>query len=518
MISKQAISRFLNRRLDNWVWMKQLKVEDFLDEYKHYKVKPYFKTEPWLHQHVMFHLGMCNPYFLFLFDMGTGKTKGILDIITQVQREGRLDRALITVNGQITIGSWDKAIAIHSDLHPIIVTGEIEEKWEKLIQPQGDIAVIDYFGLHLALAKKVKQKGKNVYVKDDKKIKQIQKLYNFYNGDESHNLRSTDTIWFSILKSLTETFDQRYLMTGTPMGKNPEDVFAQFYLADRGDTFSDTLGMFREGFFVRQAHAWKGIEYVFDKHKEKLFTEFMQHKSLRYTEDECNDIPQRHEIPIRMEFTSEQREHYLRAVDGVINADGNIDQLENSYYKMRQIVAGFITWKDEYGDHVIRFKRNPKLEVLEELIANSGDSKIVVSYEYVESGKIITDRLTELGIGFRWVGGGSKDKIATVNRFITDNSKRVFVMQSSVGGTGTDGLQAVARYLVFWESPSSPITRKQVIKRVSREGQKYRTFSYDLIVVNSIDVKVLDGVAEGIDIHERLVEGRGKQKHWLLFQ
>jgi len=517
MISKQAVEKFLHKNLQNFLWMKQLKKEDLLAEYKTYKVKPVFKTDPWLHQHVLFHIAMCNPYFLFLFDMGTGKTKGILDVITQVQRESKLRRALVTVNGQLTIGSWDTAIARHSDLHPIIVTGEIEEKWEKLIAPKGDVAVIDYAGLHLALAKKVKQGKKYIYIKDDKKIKMIQKIYNFYNGDETHYVRNTDTIRFSILKTATQHMDYRYCMTGTPMGKNPEDVFSQFFLTDRGETFSDTLGMFRAAFFLEKAHHWKGIEFVFDKHKEKLFNQFMQHKSLRYTEAECSEIPQRHEIQKRVEFTIEQREHYLRALDGLISAGGNIDLLDNSYYKMRQIIAGFLQWKDEYGEHTIRFKENPKLVLLEELIADSGDSKIVVSYEYVESGKIITDRLTDLGIGFKWVGGGSKDKIAALDRFKTDNSKRVFVMQSEVGGTGTDGLQDVARYLVFWESPSSPITRKQVIKRISREGQKKRTFIYDLLMVNSLDVGVLEGITEGYDLHDKLVEGKGSGRNLLLF-
>jgi SNF2 family DNA or RNA helicase len=518
MISKQAVDAYLHKQLNNYLWMKRLKVEELVAEYEHYKVKPYFKTNPWLHQHVMFHLAMCNPHFLFFYDMGTGKTKSILDVITQVQREGKLKRALVTVNGKLTVDSWGNAIAQHSDLHPIIVNCEdSEEKFERLISLKGDITVIDYPSLHHALGKKVKQGKKHVMLRDDKRVEMVKKLYNFYNGDESQKIKNTDTLRYAILNKLTKDMDYRYLMTGTPMGRNPEDVFSQFYLTDRGETFGDTLGMFRAGFFLEKAHQWKGIDYVFDKHKERLFHKFIQHKSLRYEDWECNDIPQCNEIPVTIEFCSEQREHYLRAIEGLMNAGGKVSELDNNYHKMRQAVAGFLKWEDEYGAHIIKFKRNNKLDWIEEFLSDCGDSKLIISHEYRESGRLIEERLTKLGIGFESVRGGTKDPVAAVTRFKTDPDKKVFIMNSEAGGTGTDGLQEVARYLVFYESPTSAITRKQTIKRVHRAGQKHRTFVYNLMLKGSIDMKVLDDVNEGRDTHESLMNGKFSIKSFLLF-
>lgn len=516
MIKRSAVDAFLRRHLSSFLWMKQLKREDLLAEFKHYKVKPVFKTEPWIHQSVGFHIAMCNPNFLFFYDMGLGKTAMILNIITQLQREKKLKRALVTVNGQLTIGSWDTAIATHSDLHPILVTGSIDEKWEKLISPKGDIAIIDYPGLHLALAMKVKQGKKFTYIKDEAKIKQLQKIYNFFTADESHKIKSSNTLRFSILKSLTQTFQSRYAMTGTPMGRNPADVWSQFYLTDRGETFSESLGMFRSAFFLENPNYWGGSEFIFDKHKERLFNQLMQNRSLRYTEDECNDIPTRNEIVIKLDFTPEQREHYLLAVEGLVSAGGVLAHMDNCYHKMRQVVAGFQHWRDEYGEHTVRFESNPKLEMLEALIEDSGDSKIVISTEYTESGKMIADMLTRLEIGFERVYGGTKDKVAAKDRFIADPIKRVFLMQSEVGGTGVDGLQDVARYLIFYESPTSPITRKQVIKRVHRSGQLRRTFIYDLVIASSIDVRVLSFISEGLDLHTSLVDGHSNVKQLLL--
>jgi SNF2 family DNA or RNA helicase len=129
---------------------------------------------------------------------------------------------------------------------------------------------------------------------------------------------------------------------------------------------------------------------------------------------------------------------------------------------------------------------------------------------------MITELLESLGIQFEWIWGGCKDPINAVARFIGTPDKRVLVMNSEVGGTGTDGLQDVARYLVFYESPTSPITRKQVIKRVHRSGQKHRTFIYDLIIKDSIDIRVLDFIAEGHDLHAALIDGKVFNKQLLL--
>ena len=81
-------------------------------------------------------------------------------------------------------------------------------------------------------------------------------------------------------------------------------------------------------------------------------------------------------------------------------------------------------------------------------------------------------------------------------------------MNSESGSTGVDGLQEVCRYLVFFESPVSPITRKQAIKRVHRPGSSRKVFIYDLIMQNSVDVRILDFIEEGRNLFEALVNGQ----------
>lgn len=509
MISKGAVSDFLSRRFDSYLWMKKLTRDQIMGELRQLRVRPYFKTEPWLHQLVCFYIALCHPRFLFLLDMGLGKSKIILDIITQLQREGKLTKALVSVPRLINIDSWSEDTLRHSHLQPWgCDASDIEEKYERLIKPEGDVTFIDYPGLHLALSVKVKIQGRNKLVKDEKKMRQLLKVYNFAGIDESHKLANHQSLWFSLMRQITKRVDYCYATTGTLFGHSPEAAWPQFFLVDGGETLGENLGIFRAAFFTEKVSPWKGVKYIFNKHQSASFYRVLQHRSIRYDEDEVLDLPKRVHISQHFEMCPEQREHYLRAVQGLLDARGKLKELEAPWLRMRQICSGYLAWKDEHGEHVVYFKQNAKLDGVERLLDEVGDAKVVIAYDYTDTGAMLVARVQQMGIGYEWFYGGTKDKSASRRRFMTDPKCRVLIMNSSAGGTGNDGLQKVARYMILYESPSSPTERKQVIKRIHRPGQDHRCFIYDLTYKGTVESGILRDIAEGNDLYDRVVNGR----------
>mgnify|MGYP000488193145 CR=1 FL=1 len=512
VINRQAINEYLDRELDSWLWMKKLRREALEAELRCFRVQPKFKTRPWLHQLACFYLGMCQPQFLFLLKMGLGKTKILADLMTQAQRERTMTKALITVPHVINMGSWRDDLEQHSDLEPMVCdVSDIEEKWERLANPGTcDVTVINYQGLALAVStKKNAKKGKKL-VRDEKKIRHLQKLYDFIGIDESHYLKGKDTHWFGIMHQLTKGANHVYGSTGTLFGKDPADVWSQFYLVDQGETFSDSFGLFRGAFFSAESNGF-GLEYTFLKRRMADLNKMIGHRSIRYDYDDVDDIdlPTRVNVVQTVEFREEQRAHYLRALQGLIDAQGGGSSgLEAPWIRMRQIIAGYLAWNDARGSHVVRFKENPKLEALEALLEDLGDDKLVVCHEYTETGKLITERLTELKIKHVWLYGGTKDKAACRDTFMADPACRVFVMNSKAGGTGNDGLQKVCRYMCFYESPTTPTVREQTISRLHRPGQRERVFVYDLVLKRSTDKGILEDIAAGRDMYEAIISGR----------
>lgn len=511
LISKSALNEFLDRRLDSYLWTKKLTARDINRELRQFDVVPEFKTKPWLHQLACFYIGACEPRFLFLLDMGLGKSKILADIITQIKREGRLQHALVTVPRVINMDSWRGDLHKHSDLVPWTCDiPNIEEKWQRLSNPQGDVTVIDYQGLIQAVCVKKKAKKGNKLEPCPKRIRILQDLYNVVGIDESHYLKNHQGLWFRVMSQLTKYADNVYATTGTVFDKNPEDLWAQFYLVDRGETFGENLGMFRYAFFS-QVNDNFATHWEYNRRSSEDLNRMLQHKSIRYDEAEISeiDLPDRApNITLEMDFGEEQREHYRWALQGLINMqNGHQVDLTAPWTRMRQILSGYMEWRDADGLHHVRFKDNPKLTALEGLIADMGDSKMVICHHYTETGKIITEHLTKLKIKHEWLHGGSKDKNACRTNFMKDDACRVLVMNSIAGGTGNDGLQEVAKYMIFFETPTSPTVRKQTEKRIHRPGQKHRTFFYDLVIRKSLDKGILDDIAQGKDLYESVVNG-----------
>lgn len=520
LIDRRAVSAFLERELDDFTWMKRLRREALERELSSLRVPPHFKTKPWLHQLVCFYIGLMKPRFLFLLDMGLGKSKIFADLITQTQREKNLEGAIITVPRLLNVDSWVEDLEKHSDLEPWrIDVNDIEEKRERLLNPKGDVTIIDYQGLTLALSKKGQvYKGRkyvNGLVRDEKLLKHFYKQYNWFGADEIHKLANTESIWFDLCERISERMEYAYGATGTIFGKDPEALWPPFYLIDRGATFGENKGLFRASFFTTKMNPWKGVQYFYDERMDGRLHEMLQNSSIRYSEDEVPEIdlpplvPREH----KLDMTDEQRGHYLRALEGLINAGGKLADLDAQWLRMRQITSGYLVWKDEAGEHLKYFKENPKLEDLEATIENCGDSKIVIGYVYTHTGRMIVKRLKELGIDHEWLYGGTKDPGAARRRFLNDPKCRAFVMNDEAGGTGNDGLQKVARYMYLYETPSDPKARSQIVKRVHRPGSTRRVFIYDAVMKGSVDRGILDGIKEGVDIYQRVVNGKARYKN-----
>lgn len=512
VMSRQALVEYLDRERTSFNWMKRLRRHAIEQAVAELPGRPQFKTPSWLHQLVCFYIGACEPRFLFLLDMGLGKSKILSDLMTYRIKRRQVDRALVTVPNVINMASWRDDLGKHTDLEPWTCDIEnIEEKWERLAHPRGEVTVIDYQGLTWALCKKVKKGKRHILVPDEDRVDRVRKLYPFIGTDESHKLKNHQGLWFELLNYLTETARYAYATTGTVFGKNPEDMWSQFYLVDRGETFGENLGLFREAFFLQKTDNF-GTTWTFNKRTAPELHQFMQHRSIRYDEEEVPeiDIPKRAPpIILKLDMGDEQREHYLRALEGLINAQGGDPSLlEAPWIRMRQILSGYLIWEDGSGRHRVVFKHNPKLLATERLLYEMGDSKMIVCHYFTDTGEIVADHIRKLGFGVERLYGGTKDKQAVRRRFMEDPNLQVLVMNEDTGGTGNDGLQEVANYMTFYESPTGPDKRKQVMKRIHRPGQRKRTFFYDLVMRRTIDQGILDSIAEGQDLYEAVVNGR----------
>lgn len=513
MIDKTVILEYLDQPRDDYTWVKKMNRAKLLGEIDLLESPISFKTKPWDLQLASVIVGAYKKRFMFLLDMGLGKTKIVLDLMSYRKNSGKLVRALVVVPRLVNVGSWLDDCGVHTDLKVEAITGTTAEKWDRLMNGDHDIALIDYANagllLHSIVERVVKGKTKKVKERDLKRTRALAARYNMLVFDEIHRCKNSDTLRYRALLGLSKQCEFVYGLTGTPFGREPMVVFDEFKLVDLGDTFGTSKEIFRQAFFVEQWLPW-GTEWVFNKRRTKEFRKFLRHGSIRYREEEGPDLPPRVNQKMTFPMVSDQLKHYREVVSGWVSSSGSLVEVDSIFVRLRQIASGYLEWDDPdtHKRTVFTFSSNPKLDLLEELLESSAGGKMVIFHVYTTSGRLICDRLTKLKIKHVWLYGGSKDPLAIQDAFKKDDSVRVLVANVESGGSGLN-LQ-VARYMAFYESPVSPIDRAQAEKRCARAGQTETVHIYDLIAERSIEHRVLGFIKEGKNIHESLVNGRDR--------
>ena len=520
VIARTAVRQFLNRTLRDSKKIKSIPRAELKRRIRKLEPIPFFYTLPFKHQRACFLLGVKHPKYVMLLDMGLGKTKVMLDLHRWRIRQKKARRMLVLVPNVSNVTEWAEQVPIHQPKLTFAGLSENVDAAERREMVEGDaqVTVMTYAGLLRFVCKSVvvsedEEDEERKWVLDRKLCREFAKRFDTLVLDESTFARTHTTLFSRAIRAIRKNCIYRYALTGTPFGNDPEALWNQFFLVDDGDTLGPTLGLFRAAFFREIEDYWSsGYKYVFRKRMRRDLHRMLRHGSIRYSEAECNDLPKRVPILSPVIFPQETWAYHKRIQEELSEAGRSYKLRENAWHRSRQITAGFLGVRDPEGTDVeIVFKHNPKLDSLISRLQRINDRrKVVVFNEYRKSGDIIEARLKKERIKFVRVYGGSKRKKENILRFKTDSSVKVLLINSQSGAFGLN-LQA-ANYVIFFESPTCPIIRRQAEKRCHRTGQKRKVFIIDLVVKGSIDERILKSIAKGKDLFKTLVEGKYKRK------
>lgn len=467
-----------------------------------------FSTYPRLHQLAGFLLGVQHKAYLFLWDMGLGKTKLSLDLARHAIRSKKAKRFLILVPNTSNIEAWREQVQTHSPTLRMVgmdVSGS--EARQECLDSDSQIVVVTYMGL-LALVCDHDRTGKRMVI-NKKKLKRVLGCFEGVVYDEITAAANPQSLTFRVCRHLSKHCTYRFGLTGTPFGRNLEDLWAQFYLIDFGETLGETLGLYRAGFFTEKQNYWSGWPvFEFNKKKAKLLHRVIRNRSLRYAESECLDLPGRTDIVKHVVFPEETWAYYERLSGEMREAqrDGDFKAIKGAFIRLRQLAAGFLRGKNAQGeDAEIVFSQNPKIDLLRESVAEvRQDRKLIIFHIFQKSGELISAALKQDKRAHVRLYGKTRNKGEVVRRFMSDPKCRILVC-SSAGAYGLN-LQ-IANYAFFFESPTDPRVRQQMVARIARSGQRRKVFVTDIVMKNSADEKILGFVKEGKDLADAILEG-----------
>jgi SNF2 family DNA or RNA helicase len=325
--------------------------------------------------------------------------------------------------------------------------------------------------------------------------------------DESHKMKDWSSLNFDVVSTLALSIKQKILLTGTPFGKDLSEIWSQYYLIDKGATFGSNFYRFRDAYFVDKGTyypKWEVTSFGRKYIEERLYT-----SAIRYEEDEVDQkLPEKTFRKLVYSLTNEQRHLYLKLLSNDISDDERVKNVNNRSMAYRQICSGFLKSSD------FVFKKNPKLEVLKDLIETVvNESKIVIFHEFVKEGLMIEEMLQKMKIKYTTLDGRTKNKYDSYKSFEKDKSIRVMIAHPKSGGSSIEMI--AANYCVFYSNSGSLIDRKQCIKRTHRPGQTKRCYFYDVIASGTVESSMYLNLNNDMDAFEEIMDANSYKKFML---
>lgn len=464
-------------------------------------------------QKIMVLIGARTGRFLFFADCGVGKTLTAIALARYFAALGSVQKVLVLVPRRPNKEEWLDEVAKHSpDTAAVVLPPEIEGKWRTLEQSNALLVIDTYLGfLRMVTKMETAKRGKkkNRLQPNRGLLSRLAKSVQGLVLDESIHAKNKKKLPYRICRKISQTSAAVFGLTATPFGRDPADLWGQFYLVDGGYSLGETLGLFRKAFYKETPNFWGGVDHEFNPKKERLLHRCIAHRSIRFEADAA-ELPALVPIVKKVSLPVDAELYYQRAKQSLMKA-GNFKEMKNAFVRMRQISSGFVGfWDDDAGKRAeFRFDDNPKLDQLLSVIESIDPKhKVIVFHEFIYSGDMIGAALKEIKLPFARMYSGTKDVRRERDRFNRDPKCALLLLQNSFG----EGLNLqLAKYGLYYESPVSPIMRYQTRRRFERQHSAHETvFQYDFIVKDTVDERIQESLKAGEDLFDSVINGRSK--------
>ena len=296
--------------------------------------------------------------------------------------------------------------------------------------------------------------------------------------DEAASIKNVATDNHKAVFAFISTVDAHLmLLTGTPLTV-PLDGYAYIKLVAPGTYRNlnqfENLHIEARDFFKTPVK-WKNLE---------LLAENLKINSARLLKtDVLKDLPKVQVTTLNYSLAPAHTALYKTIAEEQLvklESGGKIDATSVSalYHALGQLVMNYGYFADDPS------KVSVGVELIEEVLAELGEAKLVVFSNYRLTNELLFEKLGKHNPVLVYGGVSRAEQTRNIDRFITDPSCRVFLGQPSSAGVGLDGLQAVCQDMIFMEMPTTPAAMEQAVGRLFRQGQ-----------TGAVHVRV--GVAEG---------------------
>jgi SNF2 family DNA or RNA helicase len=471
------------------------------------KVMDYkFKTKPFAHQLKALEMSWDKKVFAYFMEMGTGKSKVLIDNIAMLYNKGFINGVLIVAPKGVYKNWFDSEIPTHMPDH-------VEKKmvlWEANItkskQKELDILFKTDEDLHILIM--------NVEAFSTKKGTQFaQKFLSCHKTlmaiDESTTIKTPTAERTKSIVKLGQNVKYKRILTGSPVTKSPLDLFTQCYFLDPWLLEQQSYYSFKTRYAIMKKIMVGGrsIEIVAGYKNLGELSDKLKPFSYRVLKDDCLDLPPKTFMKRIVQLSDEQKKVYtqmkkiaLAELNGKVVTTANvITQL----MRLHQITCGHFKSDDGTTQLLKNNRLDELLDVLEEI---EGKAVIWAHYRY-DIEVIVNALIKKFGEGtvVTYFGDTStEDRQKAIKLIQNPESKVRFIVGTPQ--TGGYGITLTgASTMIYYSNGYDLEKRQQSEARIDRIGQTKNMTYIDIIAENTVDEKIVSALKRKVNIASKVM-------------
>ena len=437
--------------------------------------------KPYDHQRITASFFTLNRKAFCFNEQGTGKTASAIWASDFLMKQGKVNRVLVICPLSIMDSAWRNDLFSFAMHRTVSVAYGSKTKRKKIIAEGSDYVVINYDGVEI-VAEDIANGGFDCIIVDE----------------ATHYKNAQTKRWKTLNKLITDK-TWLWMMTGTPAAQSPLDAYGIAKLVNPKGV-PRFFGSFRDQVMYKVTQfKWKPKETATGTVYNAL------QPAIRFTKEECLDLPDMVYVKREVELTRQQAKYYKELKDKlVLQAAGEEITAPNAAInmsKLLQISSGAV-YTD--GGDALEFDIKHRYKVLREVVDESS-KKVLVFVPFKHTIDKLTEKLIADGITTEVIRGdvSAPKRTDIFNRFQSQDNPRVLVIQPQAAAHGVT--LTAANTVVWWGPTSSLETYAQANARVHRSGQDQKCTVVQL-QGSYVEKRVYALLDNRIDVHTKMVD------------
>jgi SNF2 family DNA or RNA helicase len=435
---------------------------------------------PFAHQKETAAFLTTNHRCFVLNEAGTGKTSAAIWAADYLMKKGRVNRVLIIAPLSILSSAWQSdlfKVAMH---RTVSVAHGAANKRKQIIKEGSEFVIINYDGVEVVVDE-ILEGGFDLII-----------------ADECTSLKNPSTKRWKTVKKIIKPNTRLWMMTGTPAAQSPLDAYGMAKLVNP-EQVPRTFGGWRD-MTMQHISQFRWIP----KPRAKEIVHAALQPAIRFTKEECLDLPDVIYMTRDVELTPQQKRYYeVLRKEMLFSASGEEVTAVNAATKMGKLlqISGGAVYTDD--KQILEFDVSNRMNVLKEVLDETSNKAIVFA-PYRHTIELLRVFLEKEGISVELIHGDvSVNKRTDIfNRFQTQSDPKVLVIQPQAASHGVT--LTAADNVIFWSPVTSVETYIQCIARMDRFGQKNK-MTVTHLQGSEVERKLYKALQDRKNLHEELV-------------